>query len=94
MVYKNFRLNIIIRIIILMAALSAIALFIVQAEYIRLVYLVILVIVLVMELFYYIDRVNRDISQFLISVLHDEYTLAFMEQGQGTFLSGFVQGHE
>jgi two-component system nitrogen regulation sensor histidine kinase NtrY len=91
MVYKNFRLNIIIRIIILLAALSAIALFIVQAEYIRLVYLVILVILLVIELFYYIDRVNRDISQFLISVLHDEYTLAFKERGRGRSFRGLYK---
>ncbi|MCK4856248.1 MAG: hypothetical protein KAT31_18350, partial [Bacteroidales bacterium] len=81
MVYKNFRINIIIRIIILFAALSACALFIVQAEYVRLVYLAIMVILLVVEMFYYIDRINRDLSQFLISVLHDEYTLAFKDRG-------------
>jgi two-component system nitrogen regulation sensor histidine kinase NtrY len=83
MVYKNFRLNIILRIIILLAALSAIALFIVQAEYIRLVYMAIFVVLLILELFHYIDRVNRDLAQFLISVLYDEYTLAFKEQGRG-----------
>jgi nitrogen fixation/metabolism regulation signal transduction histidine kinase len=91
MVYKNFRLNIIIRIIILLAALSAIALFFVQAEYIRLVYLVIFLVLLVVELFYYIDRVNRDISQFLIAVLHDEYTLAFKEIGRGRSFRGLYK---
>lgn len=91
MVFKNFRLNIIIRIIILFAALTACALFIVQAEYIRLVYLAILVILLVVEMFYYIDRVNRDLSQFLISVLHDEYTLAFKEKGRGKSFRGLYK---
>ena len=91
MVYKNFRLNIIIRIIILFAALSACALFIVQAEYVRLVYLAIMVILLVVEMFYYIDRINRDLSQFLISVLHDEYTLAFKEGGRGKSFRGLYK---
>ncbi len=89
--YKNFRLNIIIRIILLFAAITACALFIVQAEYIRLVYLAILVILLVVELFYYIDRVNTDLSQFLISVLHDEYTLTFKEQGRGKSFRGLYK---
>ncbi len=91
MVYKNFRWNIIIRIILLFAAVTACALFIVQAEYVRLVYLAILVILLVVEMFYYIDRINRDLSQFLISVLHDEYTLAFKEKGRGKSFSGLYK---
>ena len=91
MVYKNFRINIIIRIIILFAALSACALFIVQAEYVRLVYLAIMVILLVVEMFYYIDRTNRDLSQFLISVLHDEYTLAFKDRGRGKSFRGLYK---
>jgi nitrogen fixation/metabolism regulation signal transduction histidine kinase len=89
--YKNFRLNIIIRIILLFAVITACALFIVQAEYIRLVYLAILVILLVVEMFYYIDRVNKDLSQFLIYVLHDEYTLAFKEKGRGKSFHGLYK---
>jgi nitrogen fixation/metabolism regulation signal transduction histidine kinase len=91
MVYKNYRLNIIIRIIILLAVLTGIALFFIQAEYIRLVYLSILLVLLVAELFHYLDRVNRDLSQFLISVLHDEYTLAFKEQGRGRSFRGLYK---
>jgi two-component system nitrogen regulation sensor histidine kinase NtrY len=91
MVYKNFRLNIIFRIIILLLVLSAIAVFIVQAEYIRLVYLAILLVLLVAELFHYIDRVNRDLSQFLISVLYDEFTLSFKEQGRGKSFRGLYK---
>jgi len=91
MAYKNFRLNIIVRIILLFGAITACALFIVQAEYVRLVYLAILVILLVVEMFYYIDRINRDLSQFLISVLHDEYTLAFKEKGRGKSFRGLYK---
>lgn len=91
MVYRNFRLNIIVRIIILLAALSAIALFIVQAEYIRLAYLVILLVLLVVELFIYLDRVNRDLSQFLISVLYDDYTMVFRERGKGKSFRGLYK---
>jgi nitrogen fixation/metabolism regulation signal transduction histidine kinase len=48
-------------------------------------------VLLLVELFYYIDRVNRDISQFLISVLHDEYTLAFKEKGRGRSFRGLYK---
>lgn len=89
--FKNFRLNIIIRIILLFAAITACAIFIAQARYIRLVYLAILVILMVVELFYYIDRINRDLSQFFISVLHDEYTLAFKERGKGKSYRGLYK---
>ena len=91
MVYKNFRLNIIIRVILLLAALSACALFIVQAAWVRLAYLVIFVILMVIELFHYMDRVNRDISQFLIAVLHDEFTLVFKERGKGRSFRGLYK---
>jgi nitrogen fixation/metabolism regulation signal transduction histidine kinase len=91
MAYKNFRLNIIIRIILMFAALTACALFVVKSEYVRLVYLAIFVILLVVEMFYYIDRINRDLSQFLISVLHDEYTLAFKEKGRGKSFRGLYK---
>lgn len=91
MVYRNFRLNIIFRIIILLAALSACALFIVQAAWVRLAYLVIFVGLMVIELFHYMDRVNRDISQFLIAVLHDEFTLVFKEKGRGRSFRGLYR---
>ncbi|KPL11911.1 MAG: hypothetical protein AMS26_19195, partial [Bacteroides sp. SM23_62] len=91
MEYRNFRLNIIVRIIILLGGLTACSLFIVRAEYIRLVYLAILVVLLVVELFIYIDRVNRDLSQFLISVLYDDYTLVFRERGRGRTFRGLYK---
>jgi nitrogen fixation/metabolism regulation signal transduction histidine kinase len=91
MVYRNFRLNIIVRIIILLGGLTACSLFIVRAEYIRLVYLAILVVLLVVELFIYIDRINRDLSQFLISVLYDDYTLVFRERGRGRTFRGLYK---
>jgi two-component system nitrogen regulation sensor histidine kinase NtrY len=91
MVYRNFRLNIIFRIIILLVALSACALFIVQAAWVRLAYLVIFVGLMVIELFHYMDRVNRDISQFLIAVLHDEFTLVFKEKGRGRSFRGLYR---
>jgi nitrogen fixation/metabolism regulation signal transduction histidine kinase len=91
MVFKNFRLNIILRIIILLAAISAFAFFIVQSEYIRLVYLGIFIVLLVVELFTYLDRVNRDLSQFLISVLYDDFTLVFKEEARGRTFRGLYK---
>ena len=81
--FKNFRLNIIIRIIVLILTISAFALFIVQSEPIRAVYIGILIVLLVLEFFYYSDKLNKDLNQFFISILHDDFTSVFKDRRKG-----------
>lgn len=83
MIFKNFRLNIIVRILVLLAAGSAFAWFIVSSEPIRAVYLGILILLLILELFHYTDRLNKDLNQFFLSIFHDDFTSLFPDRGRG-----------
>jgi two-component system nitrogen regulation sensor histidine kinase NtrY len=83
MVFKNFRVNIILRILALMCAITAFAWFIVQGEAIRAVYLGMFILILAVEFFVYTDRLNRDLNQFFISIFHDDYTSVFGEWVRG-----------
>ncbi|MFC2098100.1 PAS domain-containing sensor histidine kinase [Bacteroidota bacterium] len=76
-------MNIIIRIIVLILTISAFALFIVQSEPIRAVYIGILIVLLVLEFFYYSDKLNKDLNQFFISILHDDFTSVFKDRRKG-----------
>jgi two-component system nitrogen regulation sensor histidine kinase NtrY len=83
MVFRNFRLNIIVRIVFLILAIFGFVLFIVDSEPIRAVYLGILILLLLLEFFYYADKLNRDLNQFFISILHDDFTSVFKERSRG-----------
>jgi nitrogen fixation/metabolism regulation signal transduction histidine kinase len=81
MTFKNFRLHIILRIIFLLAVLTALSWSVVKVEYIRIVYLGILAILLVLEFFHYMDKTNKDLNQFIVSIFHDDYTSVFDAAG-------------
>jgi len=63
--------------------LILIALWVVQDKYLRSVYLGIFAILLIVELFYYINRSNRDLNNFFQSVLHNDYSSHLRDSGKG-----------
>jgi len=84
MTYKNFRLNIIIRILLLA---TAIFLFFrsLQWDYrITPVLVVVVIIFLVYSLVRYVDRTNRDLTSFLESIRFSEFTRTFQIEGMGS----------
>ncbi|MCK5462457.1 MAG: hypothetical protein KAI95_05550 [Bacteroidales bacterium] len=83
MVFRNFRIQIIIRILILLASLAACSWSFADAQYLRAVYLGILVMLLLIEFFYYVDRMNKDINQFISSIFHEDYTSVFNARSKG-----------
>jgi two-component system nitrogen regulation sensor histidine kinase NtrY len=84
MVYRNFRINIVIRILLIFATLALMAYWLVGGHYLRSAYLGILIILLLAELFIYIDRLNRNLASFFTSILADDYSVR---------LSDFRKGH-
>lgn len=91
MAYKNFRANIIIRILLITTTLFFI-LYCFFQEYRITPYFIIVVLVLeVISLIKYIDRVNRDLAGFLESIRHSEFTRTFDLKGLG---SSFRRLHE
>jgi nitrogen fixation/metabolism regulation signal transduction histidine kinase len=82
MVFKNFRFQVILRVILLVAGITLLAWCLVNAFYLRSVYLGVAVVVLVGELIWYIDRFNRDIKTFMVSLLQRDFTTHYQSTGK------------
>lgn len=83
MIYSNFRLNIIFRIILIFLILLLMAYWIVGGHYLRSAYTGILIILLLTELFFYIDRLNRNLANFFASVLADDFSIHLRDFRKG-----------
>ncbi len=83
MVYSNFRLNIAIRIILIFSILVLMAFWIVSGHYLRTAYTGIVIILLLIEMFIYIDRLNRNLSNFFASVLADDFSVRLSDSRKG-----------
>lgn len=83
MIYNNFRINIIIRILLLLAVLSLLAYWLISGHYLRSTYIGILVIIQVGELFLYIDRLNSKLEIFFSSLLADDHSIRLSDIKKG-----------
>jgi PAS domain S-box-containing protein len=83
MVYHNFRINIIIRIILLLAVLVLLTYWLVGGHYLRSAYTGILIILMLAELFMYIDRLNRNLANFFASILADDFSVRLSDFRKG-----------
>ena len=83
MVFRSFRINIIIRILLILGGLILISIWISNVHYLRSVYAGIIVAGLVFEMFLYIDRLNRNIANFFSALLHDDYSQHLAQSGKG-----------
>jgi two-component system, NtrC family, nitrogen regulation sensor histidine kinase NtrY len=84
MVYKNFRINTLVRILLLTASIFLFVYTILQFSFNITPFLIgLLIIVQVILLFKYIDRVNRDLTNFLESIRFSEFSLTFQTRGLG-----------
>jgi nitrogen fixation/metabolism regulation signal transduction histidine kinase len=84
MIYTNFRINIIIRILLLIVILSLLAFWLTGGHYLRSAYIGIMVIIQVAELFFYIDRLNSKLENFFSSLLADDYSIRLSETRKGS----------
>jgi two-component system, NtrC family, nitrogen regulation sensor histidine kinase NtrY len=83
MIYSNFKFNVIIRILLIFAFLALLAFWITGGHYLRSVYVGILIIVLIGELFIYIDRLNNNLSNYFSSLLSEDYSDRLTDSGKG-----------
>ena len=84
MPYKNFRINVIFRILLIGIALAALLFYlIVEVNYIRSVFLGLFVGGAFVELIRYVDRSNRDLAGFLNALAHDDFASVFPEAEKG-----------
>lgn len=83
MVFKNFRLQIVVRVLLLTGAITLFAWCIVHGYYLRSIYLGAAILILLIELIWYTDRFNRDLKNFLTSLLQSDFTTHFHTAGNG-----------
>ena len=55
----------------------------IELNYIRIFFLSIFVILVLVELFYYLNRVNKDTSNFLQAIIHNDFTLKYSSENKG-----------
>jgi two-component system, NtrC family, nitrogen regulation sensor histidine kinase NtrY len=85
MVYRNFRINCLIRIILLTASIFIFVYTLLEYSFhITPVLLGFLILIQVVLLFKYIDKVNRDLTTFLESIRFSEFSLTFQTRGMGS----------
>jgi two-component system nitrogen regulation sensor histidine kinase NtrY len=83
MVFKNFKLQIVFRVLLLTGAVTLFAWCIVLGYYLRSIYLAGAILILLVELVWYTDRFNRDLKNFLTSLLQSDFTTHFHTSGNG-----------
>jgi nitrogen fixation/metabolism regulation signal transduction histidine kinase len=83
MVFKNFKINILIRIVILSGVLFIIAYYVTTGHMIRVIYLGLAAAGLLTEFFLYVDRTNREMGQFLDAILYADFTQSWPDRRKG-----------
>ncbi len=81
---KNFRLSVLIRILLISALITLLVYFLlVDVRYLRSVYIIFFLVIAIIEFIWYVDKTNRDFTSFLLSLLQDDFTTTFSEKGKG-----------
>jgi two-component system, NtrC family, nitrogen regulation sensor histidine kinase NtrY len=83
MVFKNFRLQIIIRVLLLTAGIILLAWCLMEQLYLRSIYLAGGIIFLLGEMIWYVDRFNRDVKMFMVSLMQRDFTTYYQATGRG-----------
>ncbi|PZR38509.1 MAG: ATP-binding protein [Azospira oryzae] len=83
MVFKNFRFNIILRVLLLFGGTTLFAWCSVNGYPLRCVYIATGVLVLLIELIWYLERFNRDVKNFMSGLLQRDFTTRYQSLGQG-----------
>ncbi len=84
MTYKNFRANVIVRILLLSASIF-LFFYSLKLEFnVTPILVVVLIIFQVFSLIRYVDRTNRDLTSFLESIRFSEFTRSFQIEGMGS----------
>ena len=82
--FKNYRLSIIVRIILLAATIFLLIYYILESNYFIAPVIVAVVIVLqIASLIRYLDKTNRELTSFLESIRFSEFTRSFQIEGMG-----------
>ncbi len=92
MLIKNFRLNIIFRIIVLGISITLLFYLIFYTNlYASVVVLSLIIIYQVYSLIYYVEKTNRDLTRFLSSIEHSDFSQTFIDTSLGSSFKGLYK---
>jgi nitrogen fixation/metabolism regulation signal transduction histidine kinase len=84
MVFKSFRLNVIVRCVVLGASLFLLFYLLTRtALYATSTVVILVVIYQILMLIQYVERTNRELTRFLLSIRHADFTQSFSAKGRG-----------
>jgi len=84
MVYRNFVLNIVIRIAVILTVICTFAyFFFVNVDYIKAVFAAIALVIIVAELIWYVNKSNRDFRDFIYLLKNNDFSTRFNVEGKG-----------
>ena len=87
--FKHFQIQIILRLLLLSIGLSLfLYYFFEERNYIRLFFIGVFIIAVLIELFFYINRANRDTKNFLQAIIHNDFTLKYTAEKKGRSFKG------
>ncbi len=85
MVYKNFRLNCIFRILFITLSIFLLFFLILNTKYVASAFVVgMIIIIQVVDLIRYVEKTNKYLKRFLDTVKYSDFTQSFSEPGLGT----------
>src|SRR5687768_11097368 len=91
MVFRNFRFQVVFRVMILTGSIALFAWCVVYGYYLRSVYIFAAIVILVIEFISYVDRFNRDVKTFMLSLMQRDFTTHYQATGRGKSFDGLYE---
>lgn len=83
MAFRNFRINVILRVLLFVVITGALSYCLINQLFLRSIYVSVALIIAIVEFIKYVDRTNRDFASFLSSLSQNDFTTTYAEKGKG-----------
>jgi len=85
MIIKNFRLNIVLRVVVLGLSITLLFyLLFYTGLYASIIVIIVIIIFQIYTLIYYVEKTNRDLSRFLSAIEHSDFSQTFIDTSLGS----------
>jgi len=91
MAFNNFRFRVVVRVFLLATCLMLFTWCTISGYYLRSIYLAAGAIILVVEMIWYLEGLNRDIKTFVLGLSQRDFTLRFKANGKGKSVDELYQ---
>lgn len=92
MIIKNFRLNIILRVIVLGISITLLFYLILSTSlYASIAVLILIIVYQTYSLIFYVEKTNRDLARFLSAIEHSDFSQTFIDTSLGSSFKNLYQ---